>query len=124
MTNGDPYPPLPADAASFVPAAQGDGCPAFASHPGAAGALGGGEGPASACRHCNHGSFKGTDVACVNGVLIDIDEAQEGWDRDARFPAAPCVSKSGKWPRNDIGCQARLKVWATSSDSVVSDAAT
>ncbi len=65
------------------------------------------------CTHCRNGYFDGTDVECVNGVLIDIDVAHEGWQRDVEYPAAPCVSKSGKWPKRDRGCQARLNEWAS-----------
>lgn len=65
------------------------------------------------CRYCRNGWFSGTDVECVNGVLIDIDIAHEGWQRDVEYPPAPCISKSGKWPKRDRGCQARLEEWAS-----------
>lgn len=45
------------------------------------------------CSHCNNGWFDGRfgqDVECVNGVLIDIDEYHEGWQRDVAYPVAPC----------------------------------
>ncbi len=32
----------------------------------------------------------GSDIECVNGVLIDIDEYTEGWQRDVIYPPAPC----------------------------------
>jgi hypothetical protein len=41
------------------------------------------------CKHCRNG-FRGSDVECVNGVLIDIDEYTEGWPRDHSYPPAPC----------------------------------
>lgn len=44
------------------------------------------------CPHCNNGQFDGTDVECVNGVLIDIDVAHDGWQRDGAYPAAPCCA--------------------------------
>lgn len=45
------------------------------------------------CRHCDNGFLDGRfgrDVECVNGVLIDIDEYHEGWQRDVCYPVAPC----------------------------------
>jgi hypothetical protein len=41
------------------------------------------------CTHCKNG-FRGSDVECVNGVLIDIDEFTEGWQRDIIYRPAPC----------------------------------
>lgn len=45
------------------------------------------------CAHCLNGWFQdqrfGQDVECVNGVLIDIDEAHEGAS-DVCHPVAPC----------------------------------
>lgn len=39
-----------------------------------------------ACPHCKNGWFDdqrfGTDVECVNGVLIDVDEYHDGWQTD------------------------------------------
>lgn len=47
----------------------------------------------NACVHCVNGFFQGhrfgLDVECVNGILIDIDEAYEG-ARDVIHPVAPC----------------------------------
>lgn len=47
-----------------------------------------------ACKHCRNGFFEnarfGQDVECVNGVLIDIDEFNEGWSGDTVHPVAPC----------------------------------
>lgn len=43
----------------------------------------------SDCAHCKNG-FRGSDVECVNGVLIDIDVFTEGWERDVVYPPAPC----------------------------------
>ena len=65
-----------------------------------------------ACTHCRNGWFEGTEVECVNGVLIDIDEAHEGWHRDVIYPPAPCISQSEDWPDGDRGCQERLDEWA------------
>ena len=46
------------------------------------------------CTHCRDGYFGdqrfGQDVQCVNGVLIDIDVAYEGWQPDLEYPVAPC----------------------------------
>lgn len=72
------------------------------------------------CQHCKNGQFEdqrfGQDVECVNGVLIDIDEAHEGWQRDLNYPVAPCHPM---WPRQQAGdedfpndCQDRLNKWA------------
>lgn len=48
----------------------------------------------SDCAHCRQGWFEGRrfgeDVHCVNGVLIDIDEAHEGPALDVVRPVAPC----------------------------------
>lgn len=44
------------------------------------------------CAFCKNG-FMGSDVECINGVLIDIDEFTEGWTRDAIYPPAPCHPK-------------------------------
>lgn len=68
------------------------------------------------CRHCRNGWFERTDVECINGVLIDVDVAHEGWQRDVEYPAAPCISKSGEWPKRDRGCQKRLREWAESGN--------
>jgi hypothetical protein len=45
------------------------------------------------CKHCRDGFFDGRfgqDVECVNGVLIDIDEAHEGGPDGTIYPVAPC----------------------------------
>lgn len=50
------------------------------------------------CKHCRNGHFYrngggfyfGQDVECVNGVLIDIDEFNEGHSPDLIRPVAPC----------------------------------
>lgn len=52
----------------------------------------------SGCKHCSNGYFArgtngfyfGQDVECVNGVLIDIDEFNEGNSPDVIRPVAPC----------------------------------
>lgn len=43
----------------------------------------------TACQFCKNG-YRGSDVECVNGILIDIDEYTEGWQRDVIYPPAPC----------------------------------
>ncbi len=46
------------------------------------------------CKHCRNGFFDGNrfgvDVECVNGVLIDIDEAHEGISPNTVRQVAPC----------------------------------
>ena len=72
------------------------------------------------CQHCIGGWFEGqrfgVDVECVNGVLIDIDVAHEGWQRDVIYPVAPCHPM---WSRQQAGdedfsndCQKRLEAWS------------
>lgn len=46
----------------------------------------------SKCKHCNNGYLERGDVECVNGVLIDIDVAHEGWQRDVAYAPAPCMA--------------------------------
>lgn len=78
------------------------------------------------CKHCRNGFLDnkfGQDVECVNGVLIDIDVAHEGWQRDVNYPVAPCHPM---WDRQTAGdedlpndCQERLARWAdTGGDNV------
>lgn len=46
----------------------------------------------SDCPHCKNGFLGnrfGADIECVNGILIDIDEAHEG-PSDVCYPVAPC----------------------------------
>lgn len=71
------------------------------------------------CRHCKNGWFDnqqfGTDVECVNGVLIDIDVAHEGWQRDVVYPPAPCIAEKwehGESPVWNAECQRRLEEWS------------
>lgn len=77
------------------------------------------------CQHCINGWFQdqryGQDVECVNGVLIDIDEAHEGIGSDvvrAVAPCHPCWAKQladpdGKtWENDSIE---RLEEWRTAS---------
>jgi len=56
------------------------------------------------CQHCLNGWFHdqryGQDVECVNGVLIDIDVATDGWQRDTLYPVAPCHPM---WDRQQAG---------------------
>ena len=71
------------------------------------------------CKHCRTGWFDdqrfGCDVECVNGILIDIDVAHEGWQRDLEYPVAPCHPM---WDRQEAGesfdndCQKRLENWS------------
>lgn len=76
------------------------------------------------CKHCTNGYFGantggfyfGQDVECVNGVLIDIDVAHEGWMLDTDYPVAPCHPM---WKRQKAGdqtfpndCQERLAEWS------------
>lgn len=45
------------------------------------------------CEHCNNGYLGnrfGQDIECVNGILIDIDEFREGYQKDVCYPVAPC----------------------------------
>jgi hypothetical protein len=42
------------------------------------------------CALCRNGYLWQGDLECVNGVLIDIDVAHEGWQRDVDYPPAPC----------------------------------
>lgn len=47
------------------------------------------------CQQCRNGFLGnryGQDVECVNGVLIDIDVAHEGWQLDVDYPPAPCMA--------------------------------
>lgn len=70
------------------------------------------------CPHCRIGFLEnryGQDVECVNGVLIDIDVAHEGAQRDVIYPVAPCHPM---WSRQQAGdenfpndCQERLRAW-------------
>lgn len=71
------------------------------------------------CKHCRNGFLEnkfGQDVRCVNGVLIDIDEAHEGWQLDVDYSVAPCHPM---WTRQQAGdedfpndSQERLAAWA------------
>lgn len=49
------------------------------------------------CKHCKNGWFYdhrfGTDVECVNGILIDIDVYHDGYQTDVCYPVAPCHPK-------------------------------
>lgn len=75
----------------------------------------------SDCKHCRNGWFSdqkfGQDVECVNGVLIDIDVAHDGWQRDVAYPLAPCHPEARKrLSRQKNDSQARLAAWATRDD--------
>jgi len=71
------------------------------------------------CDKCRNGFLEnrfGQDVECVNGVLIDIDTAMEGFPRDVVYPVAPCHPM---WDRQAAGdedfsndSQERLREWA------------
>jgi hypothetical protein len=70
------------------------------------------------CEHCKNGWFDnqryGCDVECINGILIDVDVAHEGWHRDVIYPLAPChpdYAKPEHEQKND--CQERLAAWAS-----------
>ncbi len=73
----------------------------------------------SDCRHCRNGFFDnqrfGQDVECVNGILIDIDVAHEGWQRDTDYPVAPCHPMWARQQSRDghfvNDCQERLAQW-------------
>ena len=81
---------------------------------------------------CDGGGFLDCgDLWCVNGVLIDIDVANEGWQQDVIYPPAPCCAcevcgGSGDavdgecasclgtgWPGGVDESQDRLERWAT-----------
>jgi len=75
------------------------------------------------CEHCRNGYLDGRygiDVECVNGVLIDIDRAHEGWARDTIYPPAPCIRHQWLDDENDGDekaewfeeCQRRLDEWS------------
>lgn len=75
------------------------------------------------CKHCQNG-WMGSDVECVNGVLIDIDIATEGWQRDVWYPPAPCQAcpkckgaecaacNDTGWRSGTNESQERLEAWA------------
>lgn len=44
------------------------------------------------CVKCRNGWLDCGDFECVNGVLIDIDEAHEGAQIDICYPPAPCMA--------------------------------
>jgi hypothetical protein len=76
------------------------------------------------CAHCSNGWFAdqrfGTNVECVNGVLIDIDVAHEGWQCDVVYPPAPCIAK--KWRDGEDSewlneCHERLMEWSECSEA-------
>ena len=48
----------------------------------------------SNCTHCKSGWLDRGDIECVNGVLIDIDEAHEVWQQDVLYPPSPCQACS------------------------------
>lgn len=72
------------------------------------------------CKFCNNGWLEnkyGEDVECVNGVLIDIDTAMEGWRRDVIYPVAPCHPMWERQQEEDDfpnDSQERLAEWAGS----------
>lgn len=73
-----------------------------------------------ACTHCRNGWLDCGDTECVNGVLIDIDVAHEGWQRDVCYPPAPCeaCAKCGGSGRRGRGnCRAcKGSGWRSGSD--------
>lgn len=61
------------------------------------------------CTHCKNGWLDRGDTECVNGVLIDIDEAHEGWQQDVCYPPSPCQacpSCDGEAADGQIECPA------------------
>lgn len=86
----------------------------------------------SDCKHCTNGWLgpRFGDTECVNGVLIDIDVATEGWCRHTAYPPAPCQAcaicggrghtdagdcgtcRGTGWKSGDSEGQARLVSWA------------
>ncbi len=66
------------------------------------------------CTHCRNGFFEnrrfGQDVECVNGVLIDIDEFNEGHSPDLIRPVAPCHPMWAKQVEDPEG-----ETWANDS---------
>ena len=80
---------------------------------------------ADRCQFCENGFLYarfGRDIECVNGILIDIDVANEGWQHDVEYPVAPCHPM---WSRQMAGddfpndCQERLNSWAQIGGSSV-----
>ncbi len=76
------------------------------------------------CKFCNQGYFDcggpyyfGQDVECVNGVLIDIDEAHEGWQPDVCYPLAPCHPNYETREPNDS--DERLAAWASLGEAAM-----
>jgi hypothetical protein len=69
------------------------------------------------CAHCRNGYFDdqrfGEDVECVNGVLIDIDVAHEGYHQDVSYPLAPCHPDYHRQDEPDFrnDSQDRLSAW-------------
>ena len=78
------------------------------------------------CPHCANGFLfnnYGQDVECVNGVLIDIDVANEGWEMDVDYPPAPCQrNKRGEWKSGRNESQERLSEWADRGDGEATSA--
>jgi hypothetical protein len=61
------------------------------------------------CTHCKNGYLGIGDIECVNGVMIDIDVAHEGWQHDVAYPPAPCEACrkcSGSGQRGRGNCRA------------------
>lgn len=87
------------------------------------------------CKHCQNGWLNLGDIECVNGVLIDIDEATEGWQRDTAYPPGPCnacplCDGEGCKDCNDTGwkgsvnrSQELLSAWADISEADEQEAA-
>lgn len=73
----------------------------------------------NACKHCRNGFLEnryGEDVECVNGVLIDIDVAHEGWQPDTIYPVAPCHPDWEKQCRDEDfynDSLERLEAWSS-----------
>ncbi len=78
------------------------------------------------CKFCNQGYFDcggpyyfGQDIECVNGVLIDIDEAHEGWQPDVCYPLAPCHPNYKTQEPNDS--DERLAAWSATATTDISE---
>lgn len=60
----------------------------------------------------------GENIECVNGVLIDIDEAMAGWDNRANYSVAPChpMWEQQTSTNTDLAhdVQTRLEQWSKS----------
>ena len=76
------------------------------------------------CTHYKNGCLDHGDIECVNGVLIDIDEAHEGYQRDVCYPPCPCQacpSCRGEAFNGEIECSACNSTgWRSGKDESLS----